>query len=230
MNFLAAPHAVTQTTSAIDIDLTQYTAGFAASAVYSVSAASNGVVTLNGTTAHFVPTPNFAGLGSFKFTVNDGLAFTNTVAVLMTPASAPQDLAWVGDGNGNIWNTTNTLWSNGANAATFRAGDTVTFDDTGSATPFINIIGSVAPASVTVSADQNYTFGGSGIIAGTGLLTKSGAGSLTISNANTFSGGVDMQGGTLNLGNGGAIGAGTLTLENATLNSLYNSGSTLTLS
>lgn len=230
LNFLAVPHAVTQTNVPVDVDLTQYTAGFAASATYTVSGGSNGVVTLTGgSTAHFVPTANFAGLGSFIFKVNDGVALTNIVSVLVTPMSAPQDLTWHGDGSGNVWNTTNTLWLNGTNAATFHIGDTVTFDDTGSNTPAISIIGSVAPAAITVAAVKNYTFGGSGVISGIGLLTKSGNGSLTINNANTFSGGVDVQGGTLFLGNGGNIGAGMVTLENTTLTSLYNSSTTLTL-
>ncbi len=231
INFLAVPHAVTQTNVAVDIDLTQYTAGFAASATYAVSGGSNGVVTLTGSaTAHFVPTANFAGLGSFNFTVNDGVAQTNKILVLVTPVSAPQDLTWHGDGSGNVWNTTNTLWFNGTNAATFHIGDTVTFDDRGSNAPFVNIVGTVAPAALTVAAAKNYIFGGSGVIAGVGMLTQSGTGSLTISNANTFSGGVDVQGGVLNVGNGGALGSGTLTLENATLNSLYNSSTMWTLS
>jgi autotransporter-associated beta strand protein len=231
INFLAVPHAVTQTNTAADIDLTQYTAGFAASATYTVSGGSNGVVTLTGgSTAHFAPTAGFAGLGSFNFTVNDGVAQTNAVSVLVTPAAAPQDLTWHGDGSGNVWNTTNTLWFNGTNAATFHIGDTVTFDDTGSNAPFVNIIGTVAPASITVSAAKNYILGGSGVISGVGMLTQSGTGSLTVSNANTFSGGVDVQGGVLNVGNGGALGSGTLTLENATLNSLYNSSTIWTLS
>ncbi|HTL71948.1 MAG TPA: autotransporter-associated beta strand repeat-containing protein [bacterium] len=230
LNFLAVPHATTQTNTAVDVDLTQYTAGFAASATYTVSGASNGVVSLvNGSTAHFVPNNNFAGLGSFKFTVNDGIVLTNSVGVLVTPATAPQNLTWHGDGTGNIWNTTNTLWLNGTNAATFRGGDTVTFDDTGSNAPFINIIGTVAPASLTVSAAKDYIFGGSGAITGVGMLSQSGTGSLTISNANTFSGGVDVQGGVLNVGNGGSLGSGTVTLENATLNSLYNSTTTFNL-
>jgi autotransporter-associated beta strand protein len=231
LNWLAAPHAVVQTNSAVDVDLTQYADGFAANATYAVSGGSNGVVTLTGgTTAHFVPNNNFTGLGSFVFTINDGVVLTNIVTVLVTPAAAPQDLTWHGDGAGNIWNTTNTLWLNPTNAATFHTGDTVTFDDTGSNAPFVNIIGSVAPASLTVAAAKNYIFGGSGVISGVGLLTQSGTGSLTISNANTFTGGVDVQGGVLNVGNGGNLGSGTLTLENATLNSLYNSTTTLTLS
>jgi autotransporter-associated beta strand protein len=230
INFLAVPHAVTQTNTAVDVDLTQYTAGFANSATYTVSGGSNGVVTLTGgATAHFVPTANFSGLGSFVFTVNDGIALTNSVAVLMTPATAPQDLTWRGDGSGNVWNTTNTLWFNSTNAATFHLNDTVTFDDTGSNAPFINLAGTVSPASLTVAAAKNYIFGGGGVIGGVGLLTKTGTGTLTVSNANTFTGGVDVQGGTLNVGNGGSLGGGTVTLENGTLNSLYNSTTTWTL-
>ncbi len=232
INFLAVPHSVTQTNTAVDVDLKQYAAGFSTGTIYTVNGASNGVVSLiNGSTAHFVPTANFTGLGSFKFTANNGVTLTNSISVLMTPATAPQDLTWQGDGTGNIWDSTNSLWFNNTNAATFRGGDTVTFDDTGSNTPFINISGTVVPASLTVAAAKNYTFGGSGVIGGVGMLTQSGTGSLTISNANPFSGGVDVQGGgTLNVGNGGSLGNGMVTLENATLNSLYNSTTMLTLS
>ena len=230
LNFLAGPHAVTQTNVPVDVDLTQYAAGFAASATYTISGGSNAVVTLSGAaTAHFVPTANFTGLGSFIFKVTDGVALTNTVSVLVTPVAAPQDLTWHGDGSGNVWNTTNTLWFNNTNAATFHAGDTVTFDDTGSNTPAISIPGTVAQASINVAATKNYSLGGSGVISGVGLLTKSGSGSLTINNANTFSGGVDVQAGTLFIGNGGSPGSGPVTLENATLTSLYNSSTTLTL-
>src|SRR6185369_6032079 len=89
LNFLALPHATTQTNAAVDVDLTQYTAGFAANATCTVSGASNGVVTLvNGSTAHFVPAAGYSGLGRFNFTVNDGVVLTNTVSVLITPASA----------------------------------------------------------------------------------------------------------------------------------------------
>ena len=44
------------------------------------------------------------------------------------------------------------------------------------------------------------------------LLTKSGTGSVTINNSNTFTGGTNFTGGTLNLGNALALGNGSLTI------------------
>ena len=107
LNWLADPHAMTVTNTPVDIDLWQYTSGFTnASPTYTATILSNGVVTLNnGHVAHFVPPANFSGLGSFRFTVtgNDGTAWTNNVAVVMSPLTPPSNLIWQGDGAANLW-------------------------------------------------------------------------------------------------------------------------------
>jgi len=68
-------------------------------------------------------------------------------------------------------------------------------------------------------------------------LTKTGAGTLTLSNSNSFSGGTTLSGGTLTATNGGALGTGLITINGAgtTLNlrndvntSFSNNGLTLT--
>ncbi len=75
LNFLAAPHAVTQTNAPVDLNLRQFTTGFAASATFSLTNATNGTVSLlNGTNAHFIPAANFSGLGGFTFTVSTDTA------------------------------------------------------------------------------------------------------------------------------------------------------------
>ena len=53
----------------------------------------------------------------------------------------------------------------------------------------------------------------------TGGLTKSGSGNLTLTSANTYNGGTTVNGGTLQLGNAGALGSssGALTVNNGTL-------------
>ncbi len=62
-------------------------------------------------------------------------------------------------------------------------------------------VGNVTLGSATLTAGNNSsstTF--SGVISGTGGLTKTGTGSLTLSGNNTYSGGTNVAGGTLQLG------------------------------
>src|SRR5205085_1279846 len=47
----------------------------------------------------------------------------------------------------------------------------------------------------------------SGIISGTGTFIKDGSGTLTLTGANTYSGGTTIIGGVLQLGNGGTTGS-----------------------
>ncbi|QQE12607.1 autotransporter-associated beta strand repeat-containing protein [Planctomycetota bacterium] len=58
---------------------------------------------------------------------------------------------------------------------------------------------------LTVSGDNNLTL--SGVIDGTGALTKEGAGTLTLSGTNTYSGGTTISAGTLQIGDGGTTGS-----------------------
>ena len=48
------------------------------------------------------------------------------------------------------------------------------------------MVGTILPASVTVSAAQNYTFAGSGSLGGVMSLLKSGSGQLTLTTVNTY--------------------------------------------
>ena len=73
----------------------------------------------------------------------------------------------------------------------------MTFDDTGSNTPVINLSGPLAPGSVAVVANQNYTFAGGGSLTGGMSLTKAGAGVLTLTGAHTYSGQTTVSNGTL---------------------------------
>jgi autotransporter-associated beta strand protein len=233
LNWLAAPHSVAPKNSLVDVDLRQYTGGFTnASPVYSVMLPTNGTVAMlgDGHTAEFTATGNFSGLGSFNFYVHasDGSAMTNTVVVLVMATGASQNLIWRGDGAINNWDTASTNWLNGTNLVSFGAGDTVTFDDTGSNTPAINLVGALTPASVTVGANQNYTFAGSGSLGGTMSLAKSGAGILTVTTSNTFTGGTFIQGGTIVMGNASAnsyaLGTGAVTLGDGTRLTLFDAG------
>jgi autotransporter-associated beta strand protein len=123
----------------------------------------------------------------------------------------------VGDSSANVWNLNGVPnWSGGEK---FMTGDSVLFDDTGSVSPAVAVTGTILPSALTVSADVNYTFGGSGSLVGGMLVTKSGAGNLTLVNTNTYYGGTLVNGGTLTIGAGGtsgSLGSGPLT-NNATV-------------
>jgi len=236
LNWLAAPHAVSPKNSLVDVDLRQYTGGFTnVSPVYAAFTPSNGTVALlaDGHTAEFTAAGNFSGLGGFNFYVHasDGSAMTNTVSVLVMATGASQNLTWHGDGVTNNWDTASTNWLNGTNLVSFGSGDIVTFDDTGSNSPAINLVGTLTPGSVAVAASQNYDLEGSGSLAGTMALSKSGAGILTIGTSNTFTGGTFVQGGTLTMGNTNAnvcgLGTGAVTLGDGTRLNLFDAGTGL---
>jgi len=57
----------------------------------------------------------------------------------------------------------------------------------------------------------------SGVLSGTGGLTKAGSGTLTLSGSNSYSGGTVLSNGILQLGSANAIGAGGLTVNGGTL-------------
>jgi autotransporter-associated beta strand protein len=65
-------------------------------------------------------------------------------------------------------------------------------------------------------------------IGGSGSLVQSGTGNLTLSSANTYSGGTTLNSGTLVLNNSTAIGTGALSINGGTLNN--TSGTSITLS
>ena len=228
LNWMAAPHAFVQT-NATDIDLWAYTLGFTNGAAYGFLNITNGSVTLtNSHYAHFVPKPGYTGLASFDFAVTnaDGSGVTNTMGLLVSVTYIPKNLVWVGDGVTNNWDTTNTAdWFNGNDAVTFNSSDNVTFDDTGSASPAINLNSTVAPGSVVFNANQSYTIGGTGGISGAGAWTKSGAGTLTVNNANGFTGPINFNGGTIQLNNGGTVGTGPIIFQGGTLVNNWASGS-----
>ena len=177
-----------------------------------------------------LPVPGF-GAGPVVYTIrSQDLSITNIYTVTAEYLPAESTVLWNVAGGG-IWNlsTFNWLGQTSGLPTTFVTGINAIFNKTVGGT--IVIDPGMEPLSTTVSAASgNYTFSG-GPIAGTGSLTKSGAGTLKIDDlvsgtgtvvSNTYTGGTIMNSGTLHLGGmfsgispdcRGALGTGTVTLN-----------------
>jgi fibronectin-binding autotransporter adhesin len=133
---------------------------------------------------------------------NDLAGASLTVYLVVTAVPAAPTLLWTGSTSG-AWDINTTAnWLNGAAAVNYQDPDSTIFDDTATRTA-ITLNTTVAPTSVTVSnLTKSYTLSGSGAIAGFTGLTKNGSGTLTISNANTYSGETVVAAGTLTLADG----------------------------
>ena len=119
------------------------------------------------------------------------------------------------------WDTNTANWYNttSSTADKFYSGDAVTFDNTAGTASSVTIAGTVQPATITVNNGAvNFTFSGPGAIGGASTLAKTGTGSLTISNSNTYSGGTTLSNGLLVANATGALGTGALTQSGGTLN------------
>lgn len=109
-------------------------------------------------------------------------------------------LVWNGLPTGD-WNTSSANWLYSGSPTTYAQNDFVTFDDSAAGTTTANLTTDLAPGGVTVSnITKSYTFSGTGSLVGAGLV-KDGAAQLTLANSgvNTFSNGVSIRGGTVQL-------------------------------
>lgn len=154
-----------------------------------------------------------------------------TIDLVVTNITQP--LTWaVGDG---VWDTSTSNWKNTLGATTTYQeigllGDNVIFDDSspGTSPITVTVSSTVIPGSVTVNdPTKNYVISGGGSINGLGSFTKTGAGSLTLSTTNGFTGGLNLNGGVLvfnsltNLGLAGInFGGGTLKYSPGTVDDI----------
>ena len=215
----------------------------------STTSGSGYVTMANVTTSHYVNS-GLANGTTYYYVVSATNATgesANSAEASVTPnAGAATALFWSGAVNGT-WDTTTANWLNSVTAATFADGNAAIFDDTGANTT-VNLSANRSPGTVIVNNSAvNCTIGGSAI-AGSGSLVKSGVATLTLSGANTYSGGTTLNAGQITLGGSsvgygnsvtsGALGKGTVTLSGGTVqlnakelgnNLLATAGTTSTL-
>ncbi|MBE3069832.1 MAG: peptidylprolyl isomerase, partial [Planctomycetes bacterium] len=146
-----------------------------------------------------------------------GMPAFSDLVIIASVTPEPATLVWMGDPSG-AWDVSATAnWSNEGAGSTYWQGDDVVFADTASGTPLVNLAGTVRPGSVLVDNDAvDFAFTGAGSIAGPCGLTKRGSGTLTLAAANAYTGDTRIEGGTLTVAVEGALGAGAVTLGDAT--------------
>jgi fibronectin-binding autotransporter adhesin len=137
-------------------------------------------------------------------------------------------LSYTGDGD-----SSNRAWTIGGSTAGLGANGSILNDGTGA----LALTGTVAFDPI---ANNSLTLGGlytgasntiSGVISGIGNLVSNGAGTWTLSGANTHTGAITVNGGTLRAGNASAFGTTTgVTVNGGTLDLNGNSMTTSALS
>ena len=152
--------------------------------------------------------PNYGTTSIAGITVGNGT--TNTAALTLTGTTLTLGSSGItiNPNSGNVTLNSavkldgNQIWSNNSSSL-FTVGATITNNS------------SASPVRLTIDGTGNTTI--SGVISnntGTGQtsLTKIGAGTLTLSGANTYSGGLNVQSGTLRVSNLTATGTGLVTI------------------
>ncbi len=169
-----------------------------------------GNANISGSNSTAPTTQTLSGLSStFSVTIPN-----QTIGTLIIPAIS--GLSWNnvnGAGDGNNWDSSNQNWMLVGAPATFNTGADVTFNDRNNSHYGVTLNGTVMPHSVTVNNSAgDYTISGGGNIAGTTSLTKTGTRTLTLSTANSYTGGTTVNGGKLVVAAGGALGNGPIAI------------------
>ena len=168
--------------------------------------------TTNGTT----PTSTSGTLYTAPLTVNQ----TETLKVQAYLAGSPyggvavayyafsSTFTWSGAFNSS-WDNATANWLIGAVATPYLNNAALIFSDSG-AGGAVSLNGTFRPASLSATnSAKNYTLTGSGGLTGVMALTKSGTGTFTLAEPNTYTGATTINAGTLQVQGGSALPAGS---------------------
>jgi fibronectin-binding autotransporter adhesin len=175
---------------------------------------------LSGNTARYELAGNSISLGALSGTSGTLGNYSNTTDVVATIGGKGVDSEFssaIIDGGsaklGVVKTGAGTLTLNGTSS--YTGGTTVSAGRLRGTT--LGIQGAITNnAAVELSQSTTGTY--AGIMVGSGSFTKSGAGSVTLSGSNTFSGLTDVQEGTLAYGVANALGSGNVQVSGGTLN------------
>ena len=150
----------------------------------------------------------------------------------LSVGAVKQPLHWNG-GTLNTWdinNSGNNVWNDNTGSATYYQeiadplADNVSFDGVyESGTPTVTLNSQPVPSSVTFAGSLAYTLTGNGGISGPGSVTVSGPATTTIQTSNSFTGGLNLNGGILKFSTLTNLGAGAINFGGGTLQ--YNGNS-----
>jgi autotransporter-associated beta strand protein len=196
------------------------------------STSGTGVFWNTGHTAELTSVTINTGSSTASFAYEDSATGAPTItAASGTLTSATQvetiavTLTWSASPATYNWNTSSANWT-GASSI-YANGDAVMFNDTGSASSPINLVGTLTPVAVEVNtSSKDYTFSTtvSGTISGSAPLLKSGSSTLTISAANSYTGGTTVSGGVVDVQNSTALGDGVATVSSNAVVQVDGSG------
>ena len=156
-----------------------------------------------------------SGVSSAGVLIGNDLSGTTNANSNSVTMFTQRSVAWTNQGGDSLWNSSSTNWNYGGNAVTFQNGDLVAFGGNASGTITIQTNG-VKPGGMTFALTNSLTLTG-GNIDGAGNLSISGVGTLTLASANSFKGGVALNGASLILGNASALGTGSLAVASNSL-------------
>ena len=157
-----------------------------------------------GTCTGTLSSVTLSGLYGQKCALKDTL---NTLWLVVQVTRSSSSVIWAGT-NAKWDFLTTSDWLKAGTSDVFALNDSVTFNATGSAQKVVTLVGDLPIGQMTVETGANdYSFTGTGNIAGIGGITKNGIGALKIQNTtNSYTGKTIINGGTVEINGLGLAG------------------------